>query len=551
MPTLFTSQRWAIFAMFFLPLAIEASAGEKLSNGIVLPDAWPPKPAGFAREKPVRPPYLVKPPAVIPIDGGRQLFVDDFLIESSTLKREFHQPVYHPKSPVFKAEKPWEFHRARNVPFAAPFSDGVWYDPQDKLFKMWYLAGAGVFFGYATSTDGITWKRPKLDVARYGENVLNIEPIQRDSSTVWLDLEETDPARRYKMLYFRAGQHMRVSADGIHWSKDLGSPGPASDRNTMFYNPFRKVWVYSVRGGARNAGRVRFYAESPTFGVPLWKTRNELSQWACADRLDRVKPIAYVDELPDLYNLDATPYESLMLGLFSIHAKVSEGDRPKINYVTLGYSRDGFHWHRPDRRPFLDVSEDKTAWNYGNVQSAGGGCLVMGDKLYFYCSGRNSGKPRDDGSGGSTGLASLRRDGFASLNAMKKAGTLTTRTITFQGKHLFVNVDCPQGNLRAELLDEQGQAIAPFTKENCIPVSANKTRHAIRWKNAEDLSKLAGKSVRLRFHFDNGKLYAFWVSPDSSGASQGYVAAGGPEFTSNRDTTGNTTGKSAGNPTPR
>src|SRR5690606_1053863 len=152
---------------------------------------------------------------------------------------------------------------------------------------------------------------------------------------------------------------------------------------------------------------------------------------------------------------------SLMLGLFTIHSKVAEGDRPKLNRVSLGYSRDGFHWYRPDRRPFLVVSDDKHAWNYGSVQSVGGGCPGMGDKLYFYASGRNSRKPTDDGSGASTGLAILRRDGFASLDAGPQGGTLTTRVLRTQGKHLFVNVDCPEGRLQAEILSEAGEPIEP------------------------------------------------------------------------------------------
>lgn len=87
------------------------------------------------------------------------------------------------------------------------------------------MAGTACFFGYATSEDGTHWERPKLNTTRYGDNVLDIEPIQRDSSTVWLDLEETVSARRYKLMYYRAGLHTRVSADGIHWSDSLGAPG--------------------------------------------------------------------------------------------------------------------------------------------------------------------------------------------------------------------------------------------------------------------------------------------------------------------------------------
>ena len=67
-----------------------ADAGETLYNGIVLPREWPPRLADFptsVEKDPVVPPYLISPPEVIPIDVGRQLFVDDFLIAETTLKR--------------------------------------------------------------------------------------------------------------------------------------------------------------------------------------------------------------------------------------------------------------------------------------------------------------------------------------------------------------------------------------------------------------------------------------------------------------------------------
>ena len=89
--------------------------------------------------------------------------------------------------------------------------------------------------------------------------------------------------------------------------------------------------------------------------------------------------------------------------------------------------------------------------------------------------------------------------------------------------------------MRVEVLDEGGEAIAPFTIENCIPVQTDETRQAISWQGAEDLSALAGQPVRFRFHLKRGRLFAFWVSPDGSGASNGYVAAGGPGYAGSRD----------------
>src|SRR5690606_36141305 len=128
----------------------------------------------------------------------------------------------------------------------------------------------------------------------------------------------------------------------------------------------------------------------------------------------------------------------------------------------------------------------------------------------------------------STGLAKLRRDGFASLNATElSGGTVTTRLVTFKGSHLFVNADCSSGELKAEVLNEDGQVIAPFSLENSEPLSVNKTCAGMNWRGVDDLSALTGRKVSFRFHLKNGKFYAFWVSPDSSGKSMGYVAAGG------------------------
>jgi hypothetical protein len=117
-------------------------------------------------------------------------------------------------------------------------------------------------------------------------------------------------------------------------------------------------------------------------------------------------------------------------------------------------------------------------------------------------------------------------------------GTLTTRPIRFRGKHLFVNVASESGELRVEALDSHGNVIAPFFSVECLPIRSDNTIQEVRWKNAEDLSTLADRPVRFRFHLRDGSLYSFWVSPDRSGASHGYVAAGGPGFSGPVDTVG-------------
>jgi len=549
---------WISIGLIFLVIGLPVWAGETLYNGIVLPDVWPPKMEALTGE-PMDVPYLKNPPEVIPIDVGRQLFVDDFLIEKTDLKRTWHQPRPFGKNPVLTYDRPWEYETPKSQiklgrigPAAIPFSDGVWFDPKDNLFKMWYMAGHLYSTAYAVSRDGIQWEKPVFDILPT-TNIIYTH--NRDSCTVWLDLEETDPAKRYKMFVFdkqpKRGLFLYYSGDGIHWGEPLARAGDCHDRTTVFYNPFRKKWIYSLKAMLPSKDdariRIRRYVETSN---PLqnldWADADAPALWVGADKLDPKNPDR-ADTDPQLYNLDAVAYESLMMGLFTIWQGPSLGEtgRPKYNQVFIGFSRDGFHWDRTCREPFIPAYGKPGTWNWGNVQSVGGCCLVVGDWLYFYHSGRGgSGRLGRENSymecDASTGLAILRRDGFVSMDAGEEEGVLTTRPLSFAGKYLFVNVNAYKSKFQAEVLDRDGKAIEPFTRDNCISVKEDATCARIRWKGAEDLTSIAGKPVRLRFCLKNASLYSFWVSPEESGASFGYVAAGGPGFVTNRDTVGST-----------
>ena len=533
------------------PAAGPVAGGTTLYNGIRLGDPWPPAWRSLP-ERPISPPYLVDPPSVVPIDVGRQLFVDDFLIQETSLARTFHRTRYYEHNPVLRPTTPWEKFdesavrtHTRSNPAAMVFSDGVFYDPAARLFKMWYMGGYSQNTCYATSADGLTWDKPALDY-RPGTNI--VWSGLRDSSTVWLDHDATDPRQRYKMSIYNGSEArllLYVSRDGIHWGDIAAKSGPSGDRTTFFYNPFRKVWVFSLRDNVAGYGRVRRYWETADFVAGSRWAANQPVLWTSADDEDLRRPDYGVH--PELYNLDCVAYESLFIGLFTIF-RGERDDREKPNEVAIGFSRDGFHWARPDRDAFIPVSEQVGDWNWANVQSAGGGCLIVGDELHFYVSGRH-GVPGTSAPGVcATGLATLRRDGFVSMDhpgspehverVDRAPGTLVTRPVRFSGRHLFVNVNTSDGELRVEILDRNGRVIAPYSSGNCAAVHTDSTCARVTWADAPDLSRLAGEVVRFRFHLRHGQLYAFWVSPSESGASHGYVAAGGPGFPGTTDTVG-------------
>lgn len=522
-----------------------------LHNGIRLPGEWPPRygePQG-PKEMPV--PYLEDKPQVIPINVGRQLFVDDFLIKETDMHRIFHSPRQYLTNPVLKADREWEL-TPEGFPYAGPFSDGIWYDERERKFKMWYLAGAGkvsrqkhcLYTCYAESDDGKRWVKADLGIVP-GTNVC--DTANRDASTVWLDKREADPAKRYKFFnveyrpdYIQWQYVLKYSADGVHWSDAVAQSGAIADRSTAFYNPFTDKWVLSMRHHNKVSWRSRSYLEhdDPEEAVSLAHRLREgvadkhVVFWFTPDDKEK-RHDKYPDVAPGIYNFDAIAYESIILGFYSQwqgpENHIARGLMiPKRNELMLGYSRDGFHFSRPSHAPFWGVDETPGAWNMGNMQSINGVPLIVGDSLYIYSTGRNPNGLWWD-AGTATGLATLRRDGFVSMRASGENGEayLQTEAVSFDGDHLFVNA-VANGSLLVEVLDADGEPVPGLGKGDCRPFRGDSTKARIEWKTRQDLSSLRGKKVAFRFYLTDGDLYSFWVSPWPSGESRGYTAGGGP-----------------------
>jgi hypothetical protein len=546
--------------------------GEVLYNGIVLPDTWPPKDLQPDSYEPMPVPYLKNPPEVIPVDMGRQLFVDDFLISYTNLERRFHQPEKYEGNPVLRPETEAEMNQGF-CPTAAPFSDGCFYDPVEKHFKLYYMAGWFDGVALAISEDGIHWDRPEFDVVPGTNLVLDPGNLRRDGVSVWLDHESTDPAERFKMYFWartgaigtklkRGGGYILTSKDGIHWGW-RGETGETGDNSTLFYNPFRNVWALTMRKfgralppwagphgwNGRPRGRARSYWETDNLLSALndWSGHDPVF-WLGADRFDHRRPGYPAGRVPQIYKVDAVGYESLMLGLIQLHYGPPNNDCakegvPKLTELQLAFSRDGFHWDRSNRETFIGATLEKDSWERAYIHSIGGVCNVVGDELHFYYAafqGDESNLNLNAQWNGmyanaSTGLATLRRDGFVSMGAGDKEGVLLTSPLSFSGKYLFLNLDASQGSVDVEVCREDGKALPGFTRKDCRTIQVDCTRHRVLWRGEHNLESVSSNPVRLKFTMTNSKLYAFWISQDNDGKSGGATAAGGPGFTGTWD----------------
>lgn len=540
-----------------LQMLVNKATGPKpiLYNGIELPLEWPPRRLDPDSAEPMPVPYLKRPPKVIPIDLGRQLFADDFLIEQSTLTRTYHQAEKFEGNPVFKATTKRELSgstEGERGEEATVFTGqgGVFWDPAEMLFKMFYVAGWRGPLSVATSTDMVNWERPDLGLA--GGNALLPQGLKwtgpelksgGSDNCVWLDLNATNPAERLKFLTCwmhvpkedrpKGFFHSLHTSDGKTWSDAIPTSKASGDYSSFFYNPFRDKWCFSIKEHT-SRGRSRYYLERDEFVKGAdW---DEAVFWTSTDKLDLPEPegdYPGAGDAPQLYSLNAVAYESLMIGMHYIHSGpnngiCNKGKFPKLVDLELGFSRDGFHWDRPDRSGFIKGSRVEGAWDRGYLHSTAGVFVVLDDKLIFPYMGTSGIAPsgsRGMYTGGSIGLATLRRDGFASMDG---SGALTTRPVHFSGKHLFVNAT---GDLRVEVLDSKNDKVLASSK----PTSGDDTKRRVEWDDFADLEQFAGTPVRFRFHLENGELYSFWVTPDVNGASNGYVGAGGPAFHGVRD----------------
>ena len=82
-------------------------------------------------------------------------------------------------------------------------------------------------------------------------------------------------------------------------------------------------------------------------------------------------------------------------------------------------------------------------------------------------------------------------------------------------------------------MNENGEVISGFSKEDCNPITGDSTKNLVTWSSNQSLDSIQGKNIIVKFYLDGGDLYSFWISTDESGTSKGYTGGGGPGFSTN------------------
>jgi hypothetical protein len=460
-------------------------------------------------------------PKPVRIGHHRQLFLDDYLIEEmKSVRRNIHQADKHPGNPIITGENPWDGGRAY-------LYGSVERRPGSETLRMWYLSEytpkqsgqkVAVVQCLAESTDGLKWTFPKLGLVPFdgGPTDNNIVCSTATHSgydeclTPIRDPNPTDPARRYRSLFWAShngyrGTYAAWSPDGVRWTAaDKPAFTNTGDAGSIMYDTIRRRWIFLARPLDNQLSRAVSFSRD----FETWTPLKVIFQ---ADKRKR----------EDYYNMIGFCYEGIYLGLVVIMWE--EPGRYALE-PHLVMSRDGENWSWVDKRDAFIPHGPRGSWEEFNTQTGAGEPVRIGGKLHFYYSGRSyphrpyyaQSNPKIIPkqlveSDVNIGLATLRVDGFASLEDYWGGGTVQTKPLLFDGSRLHANVASEHGQLRVEVLDRSGQPIPGFTLADSVPSHADSVDQTIRWKKHDSLKSLAGQTIRLKFHLKKAKLYSFWI----------------------------------------
>ena len=492
--------------------------------------------------------------AAEPVDVGsrRELFVDDCLVErlAGQAQLRLHRPM--PREVALVADQPWEGNACG---YMTVFQDGPRY-------RMYYR-GAHVVYTrdgyreahrevtcYAESADGIRWTKPALELFEFEGSKKNNIVWDGAGTHAFVPFRDANsnspPEAKYKALGVGRGKHGLYafrSPDGIHWS--LVSPEPVitkgafDSQNLAFWDALRGEYREYHRD-FRNGRDIR---TSTSKDFQHW-TEPVFLDYATWARADGPLPDLEVSEHPpgrpgQLYTNQVLPYyraPHLFLGFPTRYLDrgwtESTKALPRYDYRQLRGAKsrregtafsEGLLMASRDGRRFAVWGEaflrpgprSRDNWFYGdNYQNWG---LVetrpavedAPPEISIYVSESSMQEH-----GGRFRRHTLRIDGFVSVHAPLAGGELVTRPLSFQGSRLALNFSTSAaGGIRVEIQDPEGKPLPGFALADCHEAFGDELERTVLWQRGPDVSKLAGRPVRLRFALRDVDLFAFQFVP--------------------------------------
>lgn len=429
------------------------------------------------------------PSKTIAIGSRLELFADDFLIDvmGGGVRHQLHQPKAQEVAIV--TDRPWE---GNTCAYYTVFQDG-------DIFRMYYRgshfdekarkASHREFTCYAESRDGIHWTKPELGLFEFNGSRANnivLDGLGTHCFVAFRDDKPGVPAdARYKGISRGnpGGLYIFKSPDGLRWTqiqkKAVITNGAFDSQNLAFWDPvekeYRAYWRYFGNG-------VRSIRTATSSDFVNWNPDRDLKYGAAPVEHLYTNAIRKYPRAPHIYVGFPTRYQ------------------PKNSQVEPIFmiSRDGITFRRY-AEPLIPITapkdRDGNRSNYmasGLIQIPGQNdeYSVWGSEAYY--TGPDSRLRR----------FSIRVDGFASVSAGEKVGTVLTKPLIFSGSKLNLNFATrKEGYVAVRIKAANGTEIAG-------EVRGDEIAKTIEWSSKQRLKNLAGQPVVMTFELKNADLYS-------------------------------------------
>ncbi|HOE10466.1 MAG TPA: hypothetical protein PLQ35_01055 [bacterium] len=470
------------------------------------------------------------------LGSRRELFVDDFLIETlDGAELKLHSP--QPANIALSLDRPWE---GLFCGYFTVFQDGDRYRMYYRGLPDVDRADAEVTC-MAESSDGIHWERPNLGLYEINGTRENNVILRGEGTHNFAPFLDTHPdvpkEQKYKALgSVDGGLAAFDSADGIHWKKWHEKPVLTHDRHGEFDSQNVPFW-------SETEGCYVCYFRKFVDGVRSIRraTSDDFIQWSDAQPLSYRVPFAHANEytirLPNgdivntttpaehLYTNQTHPYfhaphiyiafpmrfmpERRVLnenqaGATGVHAKygsdAADGVFMSIRGNSSCYTRFMEGFFRPGPDPGNWVSR---------TNMAAQGVVPTGETEMSIYYSQHYAQPSHH-----LLRCTLRTDGFVSVNGPYSGGLMTTKPFRFKGNRLVMNYSASAaGMMQVELQNQEGQPIAGYAMDDCVPLFGDTIEGTVAWKGGPDVSHLSGQTVRMKVYLKDADLYSLRFVP--------------------------------------
>ncbi len=445
----------------------------------------------------------------VDIGSRLEMMVDEFLIDSKqNVSLQLQQP--RAQEIVWQNEHPWE---GPSCCYFRILTD-------ETGIRLYYRGGKDPVEGsttcYAHSTDGIHFEKPELGLYEYeGTSANNIvfrgseaDSYASHNLAPFFDTNPNAlPEERYKATGgYRLPDFTRrllfafSSPDGLHWTKMQDEPilseGKLDSLNIGFWD--------------EEAGTYRCYSRYMREGGET--LQRDIQSCTSSDFLNwSPVQLNIYDQEPPQFDTNATvpapnaPHILLSFPMRYIPLRKKHEDAfdSSLSDAMFMSSRDGVHWDRPFKEAWVRPGRDQGNWTDRNSMPAWGIAVTSDDEFSVYLS-EHYRQPD-----ARLRRYTVRRDGFASLNAGITPGQWTTRPLLFSGNQLVLNyATSAAGSLRVEVQDEAGTPLPGFGLDEFDELYGDELDAVAHWNGNADLSDLQGRPIRLRFTMQEADVFA-------------------------------------------